>query len=111
MRNLKDIKAKLPAERRARVDERAQELILGEHLLRALREHRQITQTALAQKLDMDQGAVSRLEGREDFLLSTLNAYVQALGGELEIHARFPNEQENIDLSSLVESLPKRQQT
>jgi hypothetical protein len=35
----------------------------------------------------MAQSEISRLEKREDFKLSTLKRYVEALGGELEVWA------------------------
>jgi len=39
----------------------------------------------------MKQEAISRLERRSDLLLSTLNSYIRAMGGELNIIAEFPN--------------------
>ena len=41
----------------------------------------------------MGQDSVSRLETRGDLLLSTLSAYVEALGGSLQVVAKFPNRQ------------------
>ena len=41
--------------------------------------------------LDIGQDGVSRLEQRSDLLLSTLRSYVQAVGGSLELIARFPD--------------------
>jgi uncharacterized protein len=58
--------------------------------LAALRQARQLSQEALAERLGTRQASVSKLEGREDMHLSTLRAYVEALGGSLEITARFP---------------------
>ena len=37
------------------------------------------------------QSEISRLEGRSDYRLSTLQRYVAALGGELEVVASFGN--------------------
>jgi hypothetical protein len=34
---------------------------------------------------------VSKLEGKDDFYLSTLCKYVEALGGQLEMKAVFPD--------------------
>ena len=45
----------------------------------------------VAKKLDVAQENVSRLEGREDPKLSTVAAYVKALGGTLEVQAVFPD--------------------
>ena len=42
-----------------------------------------ITQTQLAELMEVTQGAVSQLEGRQDALLSKLAEYVNALGGDL----------------------------
>jgi hypothetical protein len=55
-----------------------------------LRQARQQTQVAVAQKLKIGQGAVSRMEKQSDFLLSTLREYVDALGGQLELRVVFP---------------------
>lgn len=40
----------------------------------------------------MSQPEISRLEQRSDYLLSTLQRYVSALGGELKIRAVFPDQ-------------------
>lgn len=55
-----------------------------------LREARQQTQVAVAEKLHVGQGSISRIEKQSDFLLSTLREYVAALGGQLELRAVFP---------------------
>ena len=49
------------------------------------------TQEELAASLGVGQDTVSRIEQRSDVLLSTLRRYVEAMGGELELVARFPN--------------------
>ncbi len=56
-----------------------------------LRLARQQTQVALAERLDIPQNAVSRLERRTDLLLSTMRGYIEALGGRLELRAVFPD--------------------
>jgi hypothetical protein len=56
-----------------------------------LRLARQKTQIAVAERLNIAQGAVSRLEKQSDFLLSTLREYVGALGGQLELRVVFPD--------------------
>jgi transcriptional regulator with XRE-family HTH domain len=56
-----------------------------------LRQARQQTQVAIAEKLNIGQGAVSRMEKQSDFLLSTLREYVGALGGKLELRVVFPD--------------------
>ncbi len=49
-----------------------------------------MTQTALAERLKIGQDTVSHLERRTNMLLSTLDDYVQALGGRLELNVEFP---------------------
>jgi hypothetical protein len=56
-----------------------------------LRQARQLTQVALAARLDIPQNAVSRMERRTDLLLSTMRGYVEALGGRLELKVVFPD--------------------
>jgi hypothetical protein len=55
-----------------------------------LRQARQQTQVAVAEKLGIPQGSVSRLEHQQDMLLSTLGEFVEALGGRLEMRVVFP---------------------
>jgi transcriptional regulator with XRE-family HTH domain len=74
---------------RARVDaiKRAVELEIALH---ELRERCGVTQEELASRIDTSRPNVSRIERGDDIRLSTLQRYVAALGGELEIVARFP---------------------
>jgi transcriptional regulator with XRE-family HTH domain len=55
--------------------------------LRALREAAGLTQGELAQRVEITQSQLSKMEHREDHRISTLRRYVQALGGSLEICA------------------------
>lgn len=57
--------------------------------LAAIRRERRLTQQQVADRLGMTQPEVSKLERRRDVRLSTLRAYVGALGGELVVTARF----------------------
>ena len=45
--------------------------------------------TKVAEAMGSTQSEVSRSERRQDHLVSTLREYVRALGGELELTARF----------------------
>ena len=67
----------------------------GVHLtMRTLREAAGKTQIDVAVASQINQADVSRLEGREDFddyQVSTLRRYLEALGGRLEIVAAFGN--------------------
>jgi DNA-binding XRE family transcriptional regulator len=77
--NLQDKLARLPGERRAKVDARAAELIAEEMTLRDLRRALERTQVRLARELGVKQETVSRLEERSDTLLFTLRGYVEAM--------------------------------
>jgi transcriptional regulator with XRE-family HTH domain len=58
--------------------------------LRELRAEHRLTQAQLAARLGMNQAALSRLEGRMDVSVSMLRSFIEALGGKIEITARFP---------------------
>lgn len=76
---------------KARYDAVLAEINSRQATLRRLREARALTQSTLAELLDMDQSEVSRLERRSDMLLSTLKRFVQATGGELHIVVSYPD--------------------
>ncbi|QEH35630.1 hypothetical protein OJF2_41830 [Aquisphaera giovannonii] len=88
---LEDDLATLPAAEQQAVRDRAAELIAEEATLRQLREAREQTQAELAKTLHVNQAAISRLERRSDMDLSTLRGFIEAMGGQLEIVARFPD--------------------
>jgi transcriptional regulator with XRE-family HTH domain len=81
----------LPPARRRGVEERALTLIAEEMSLRDLRKAREQTQVLVARKLGINQENVSRIEQRSDLLLSTLNGYVEAMGGKLTLVVEFPD--------------------
>jgi transcriptional regulator with XRE-family HTH domain len=88
---LTDIMAQLPLKRQAKIEARAQELILENMTLQNMRKARKLTQESMAELLGIRQDSVSRLEKRADLLLSTLRSYVKAMGGDLKLVAEFPN--------------------
>ena len=80
----------IPAERRAKIEaELAKEL--DEMPLRELRRAREYSQARLAETLGLAQSEISKIEHRTDLYLSTLRSYIEAMGGELDIIARFPD--------------------
>ena len=89
---LDDFVSKLPKKDRQSIRKRTAELIAEEATLRQLREARERSQVEMAEKLHINQAAVSKLERRTDMYLSTLRSYIEAMGGQLEIVARFPNQ-------------------
>ncbi|TFH33358.1 MAG: XRE family transcriptional regulator [Deltaproteobacteria bacterium] len=86
-RNLEQVLAKLPPKRREKVERRAEELAT----LKGLRQVANRTQEDIASSLGVGQDTISRLEHRSDMLISTLKRYIEAMGGELDLIARFPN--------------------
>jgi hypothetical protein len=87
-RPFSELRAKLSPERRERNRIRAQADLI-EMELQELRKFSGKTQVEVAAALKTTQGQVSLAESREDHLLSTLRRYVEALGGELDVVARF----------------------
>jgi ribosome-binding protein aMBF1 (putative translation factor) len=61
--------------------------------LAELRRARRMTQMQLAESLQTSQSEVSRIERQADMVLSTLREFIEGLGGELVLLARFPEEQ------------------
>jgi transcriptional regulator with XRE-family HTH domain len=62
--------------------------------LEGIRKANDVTQVALADAAEMTQAEISRLERRkslEGVRVETLRRYVEALGGKLELVARFPS--------------------
>ena len=57
--------------------------------LKELRQELKLTQAEVGIAAAMTQSELSRIEGREDHLTSTLRRYVTAMGGELEVTAVF----------------------
>jgi transcriptional regulator with XRE-family HTH domain len=66
--------------------------------LRELRERRGATQDTVAEGLGTSRPNVSRIEAEDDMRLTTLERYVRALGGRLEVRAVF--EDEAVDLTA-----------
>ncbi len=88
-KRFRDLVAKMPPESQRRIHEGAQ-ILLAEMELRDLRKTLRLSQEKIAAVLQIKQSGISKLEQRRDVLLSTLRKYIEALGGELEIAARFP---------------------
>jgi transcriptional regulator with XRE-family HTH domain len=79
----------LPPQQREIVEKRAAELIAEEMTLQDLRKAREFTQIRMGELLNMRQENVSRLERRADLLVSTLQSYIAAMGGELSLIVEF----------------------
>jgi transcriptional regulator with XRE-family HTH domain len=77
-------------EAQARVAATADKL-RAEMPLHELRSALELSQTHLAELLNVDQPAISKMERRTDMMLSTLRRFIEAMGGELDIRAVFPD--------------------
>lgn len=85
-----ELEAKMSPASRARSDMLYRKL-LAEMPLNELRQARALSQVKLAETLHVNQAAVSKIERRTDMYISTLRAYIRAMGGDLEIVAKFPD--------------------
>lgn len=104
-KTLSDVMARLPVERRRGIEARAQARIEEELALRDLRKAMGKTQVEVARKLRISQVTLSDTERRTDVMLSTLRKYVGALGGELDLIARFPD-REPVRIAQLSDLVP-----
>ncbi|WP_258240906.1 helix-turn-helix domain-containing protein [Pseudidiomarina homiensis] len=89
---LKDLETEMSPDVLAKANAQAKQII-AEIKLQELRKKQGISQVDLARSLGVAQANISQIEGRGDARISTLSSYVRALGGELELHARFPDGQ------------------
>ena len=85
-----ELEAKMSLESRKRSDTLYRSM-LAEMPLNELRQARALSQVKLAETLHVNQAAVSKIERRTDMYISTLRAYIRAMGGDLEIVAKFPD--------------------
>ena len=88
-KNFKSLREKMSPAARERARELAKKY-RAEMALDELREARDMTQQHLAKILGINQAAVSKMERRADMYVSTLQDFVRAMGGHLEIRAVFP---------------------
>lgn len=58
--------------------------------LSALRRMRDCTQVEVAERMGKTQSAISRIEHQQDCAVSTLESFVAATGGELQLIACYP---------------------
>ena len=85
-----ELRAAMSPQARAQAAELAQTM-LSEMPLHELRQARGLSQKMLADVLHVQQPSIAKMEKRTDMYLSTLRSHIQAMGGELEVIARFPD--------------------
>ena len=89
-RNFNELRAKMSPERRA-LNEAEAKRMLRDMPLDELRAARELTQQHLAEILQIKQASVSKMERRTDMYIGTLSKFIEAMGGQLEIRAIFPD--------------------
>ena len=100
LRNRPDIADSLPA-RKAELREADRAYAMG---LAMIRRAANLTQVEIAAQLGVGQAAVAKLEHRPDLLLSTLRAYVAAVGGHLRLVVDFEHGREiELELDTIGE--------
>lgn len=85
-----ELRAQMSPESCARAEAKAQAM-LAEMPLNELRQARGLSQKMLAEVLHVQQPSVAKLEKRTDMYISTLRSHIEAMGGKLEVVARFPD--------------------
>jgi transcriptional regulator with XRE-family HTH domain len=76
--------------------------------LSELRRAQHLSQAAIAERLELQQGDISKLERRTDMYLHTLRSYVEASGGTLRLVVEFPDETEiELDLIGNIDERTK----
>jgi hypothetical protein len=83
------LRDKMPKTALKKADQLIEKMML-DMPLQELRQARSLSQERLAKLLDTKQANISRIEKRADMYISTLRSYIQAMGGELQIIAHFP---------------------
>lgn len=106
-RKFSELRARMSPEARARADARAREM-LAEMPLNELRQARGLSQKMLAELLHVRQPAIAKMEKRTDMYISTLRSHIEAMGGELDVVARFPDGTVKITNFSDLDSLSSR---
>lgn len=92
---------KMPADRREKIKAEGRRLIAEYDALQELRTALGVTQSELADILDVAQANVSRFEARDEHKLSALASYIDALGGSLRLTVNFGDQE--VDLTALID--------
>ena len=100
-----ELREKMSPDSRARANALAEQL-RAEYPLHELRRARGLSQECIAKTLHVSQANVSKIEKRTDMYISTLRSHIRAMGGELEIKAKFPDGDVLISVFSEEEAAP-----
>lgn len=84
------LRAAMPPESQLRAKAATEEMLL-DMPLQELRQARGLSQKVLAEILHVQQPSIAKLEKRTDMYISTLRSHIEAMGGQLDVVARFPD--------------------
>ena len=90
VKKFKDLRKAMSPEAQARAHEKAM-VMKAELPLAELRQARYFSQEQLAAVLEVKQPAIAKLEKKTDMYISSLRRFIEAMGGQLEISAHFPD--------------------
>jgi DNA-binding transcriptional regulator YiaG len=101
-----ELRARMAPDAQAKAE--AEAVRLGAEMdLAEVRRALKLSQEEIAQTLQVGQGSVAKIEKRTDMYVSTLRRFIEAMGGELEIVARFPDHSVKIrNFADLSEKAP-----
>lgn len=99
-----ELRARMAPDRSAAAERRTAQM-MSEMALGELRQARHLSQKMLAEVMEATQPDVSKLEKRTDTYISTLRSYIEAMGGQLDIVARFPEGDVRITQFSALEEV------
>ena len=85
-----ELRNAMPLGSRVQAEQQTQAM-LAEMPLHELRRARGLSQKVLAETLHVQQPSVAKMERRTDMYISTLRSHIEAMGGELEVIAKFPD--------------------
>lgn len=106
-RSFAELRARMSPQ--AQTEAAAEAVRLGEEMdLAEVRRALKLSQEEIGQTLQLTQGSVAKIEKRADMYVGTLRRFIEAMGGELEIVARFADHTVKIknfsDLSGKAQS-------
>jgi transcriptional regulator with XRE-family HTH domain len=83
-----DLRKKMSPKAQQELEDR---VALASRHLDEIRRARGMTQVTLASAMGVSQAQITKVEHQADLYVSTLRRFVEAMGGELELVARFPD--------------------
>ncbi len=93
-RKFNELRNKMSAQSQEKSQEKAKKMIKEietQMVLKELQEARGLSQLSIAKELGIQQPAVANVEQRTDMYIAILRNHIEAMGGNLEITANFPN--------------------